>query len=185
MLGREVCQPADLLYPLKQEDLGNDRTQDQYLAELEGAMIEARDKLKGAHKRMSREYDLRTLEKQYSKGDLVYVLNSCIPKGKSKKLSPVWKGPGMIAVKLSAFLYKVKFRTSIFTAHHDKLKKCLDRELPAWLAKYRDNVHLLELSLPQQMDVDSESVVNCHCRRLYGQEFMIQCDYCSEWFHGA
>ena len=59
MLGREVCQPADLLYPLKQEDLGNGKTQDQYLAELEIA----RDKLKGALKRMSRGYDLRTLEK--------------------------------------------------------------------------------------------------------------------------
>ena len=52
---------------------------------------------------MSREYDLRTLEKQYSNGDLVYVFNSCISKDKSKKLSPVWKGPVIIVVKLSAF----------------------------------------------------------------------------------
>jgi len=54
MPGREVCQPADLLYPLKQEDLWNGRTQDQYIAELEGAMIEAsqfaRDKFKDPRK---------------------------------------------------------------------------------------------------------------------------------------
>ena len=51
--------------------------------------------------------NVRTLEKQYSKGDLVYVLNSGIPKGKSKKLSPVWKGPVIIVVKLSAFYIKL------------------------------------------------------------------------------
>ena len=62
---------------------------------------------------MSREYDLRTLEKQYSNGGLVYVLNYCISKDKSKKLSSVWKGPVIIVVKASAFfLYKVKFSTS-------------------------------------------------------------------------
>ena len=58
----------NLIHPLKQEDLWNGRTQDQYLAELEGAMIEAsqivREKLKGAYTRNSQEYDIRTLEKQ-------------------------------------------------------------------------------------------------------------------------
>ena len=124
--------------------------------------------------------NLRTLEKQYSKGDLVYVLNSCIPKGKSKKLSPVWKGPVIIVVKVSAFFY-----IKLNSVHHDKLKRCLDRDLPTWLAEYRDNIYLLELSLPKQTDVDNECVVYCHCRRSYGQEFMIQCEYCSVWFHGT
>jgi hypothetical protein len=46
--------------------------------------------------KMKRDYDVKILEKQYKKGDLVYVLDTASIKGKCRKLSPPWKGPGIV-----------------------------------------------------------------------------------------
>ena len=41
----------------------------------------------------------------YNEGDLVYVLDTATIKGQSKKLGPPWKGPGIIVIKFTSYLY--------------------------------------------------------------------------------
>jgi hypothetical protein len=50
---------------------------------------------------MKRDYDVKILEKQYKKGDLVHVLDTASIKGKCRKLSPPWKGPGIVEERLT------------------------------------------------------------------------------------
>ena len=60
---------------------------------------------------MKRDYDVKILEKQYKKGDLVYVLDTANIKGKCKKLSPPWKGPGIVLERLTPYIYKIKLQS--------------------------------------------------------------------------
>ena len=77
MLGREITMPADLMFSSCQP--GEERTVNQYLANLIQSLQEAhriaREKPKQSQKRWKKNYDLRLLEKTYSKGDKVYVLD--------------------------------------------------------------------------------------------------------------
>jgi hypothetical protein len=76
---------------------------------------------------MKLDCDVKILEKQYQKGDLVYVLDTAIIKGKCKNLSPPWKGPGVVLDRLTPYIYKIKFQRVILTANHDRLKACISR----------------------------------------------------------
>ena len=100
---------------------GNARTvgdPDEYVAELTTKIQEAhnaaRVKLETSTRRMKRHYDLRILERPYKEGDAVYLLDTASAKGKSRKLCPPWKGPGVITKKISAYIYRVKLQNSIF-----------------------------------------------------------------------
>jgi hypothetical protein len=48
---------------------------------------------------------VKILEKQYEKGDLVYVLDTAIINGKCKNLSPPWKGPGVTNTVFLPFFF--------------------------------------------------------------------------------
>nr|XP_022311006.1 uncharacterized protein LOC111116314 [Crassostrea virginica] len=71
-------------------------------------------------------------------GDLVYILDTATVKGKCRKLSPSWKGPGIVVKKLSTYHYRLKTKAAVMVANHDRLKKCLDRDIPLWLSRYRE-----------------------------------------------
>lgn len=92
----------DLVYPLTLER-HSDKDLDQYLAELIKniclAHETARDTLKTTQSIMKRDYDLKILEKAYKVEDIVYVLDTAKVKGKSRTLTPPWKGPGFIVKK--------------------------------------------------------------------------------------
>ncbi|VDH94350.1 Hypothetical predicted protein [Mytilus galloprovincialis] len=129
---------------------------------------------------MKRDYDVRILEREYKIGDLVYVLDTAKIKGRAKKLDPPWKGPGLVCEKLSSYVYKIKLQKSVLTINHDRLKPCKDREVPPWLKQCQ---HRLQ---------DGEDVTKatnpdlyCLCRKPDDELFMIQCDFCNEWYHGA
>ena len=136
----------------------------------------ARSTLKTTQNIMKRDYDLRALEFPYKVGDAVYVLDTATVKGKCRKLSPSWKGPGVIVEKLSAYTYKVKLRGKIVTMNHDRMKLCKDRQLPEWIKNHLANVPL---------DTTADSVQFCICRGPDDGSFMIQCDECRGWFHGS
>ncbi len=57
---------------------------------------------------MKRNYDFRVYKKAYVKGDDVYLLDTAKTKGKCKKLSPSWKGPGVVIEVITLHLYTVK-----------------------------------------------------------------------------
>ena len=73
-------------------------------------------------------------------GDLVYQLDTATVKGKTRKLSPSWKGPGVVIEKLTPYLYKIKLKQGIITANHDRLKLCQDREVPKWAQKLSQQI---------------------------------------------
>ena len=101
-------------------DEGQEKTysgSDEYVMGLENANRNAhevaRNMLNSTQKKMKRDYDVKILEKQYEKGDLVYVLATPIINGKCKNLSPPWKGPGVVLDRLTPYIYKIKLQRVI------------------------------------------------------------------------
>lgn len=156
---------------------------DLYVATLtqniEAAYETARKQLQTSLKRMKRDYDVRILQRMYGVGDVVYLLDTVVLKGKCKKLSRPWKGPAVIVEKISAALYRVRLRKSVFVVNHDWMKPCRDRVLPDWVKAWLAN--------PEPADVtdDADGSLYCSCRKPWQGRFMIQCDGCDEWFHGS
>lgn len=183
MLGREVNLPAHLMFPQAQPSTKDDDA-DDYVAQLtkniQKAHETARSALKTSLRRMKRDYDLRILQRSYEEGDLVYLLDTASVKGKCKKLCSPWKGPAVITCKISGSLFRVKLKNAIFVVNHDRLKPCKDRQVPKWVKHWRENP---DVKSPDQGGDDNE--VYCLCRKPWQGRFMIQCDYCDEWYHGS
>ncbi|VDI17251.1 Hypothetical predicted protein [Mytilus galloprovincialis] len=183
MLGRETNQPADLMFGKTDEPQYTGT--EEYIISLEKALKSAheiaRNTLKTSQAKMKKDYDLRVLERQYAAGDLVYVLDTAKVKGKSKKLSSPWKGPGMIIDKITPFVYKVKLQRVVFNTNHDRLKLCKDRIIPAWLQTcHEEFTQGKDVLAPR---VKSKAKEYCVCRGPDTGETMVQCDQCKEWFH--
>ena len=185
MLGREVNQPVDLLFPTKATEM----SADQYVAELQKSLKKAHDvarrNLKTTQERMKRDYDLKTYVRVYDVGDPVYILDTATIKGQCKKLSPPWKGPGIVVNKFTPYLYRVKLKNAVFTADHDRLKPCRDRRLPEWLDRFNSNFRAILKKGEPDDKVGTHQPVYCICRKPDRGDLMIQCDSCSEWFHGT
>nr|XP_045615991.1 uncharacterized protein K02A2.6-like [Procambarus clarkii] len=181
MLGWETNQPIDLMYP-REVQLQSDAI--PYLAnlqrEIEKAHALARKSLSTNQERMKRYYDLRARLQVYEKGDLVYLLDTAQVKGQCRKISPQWKGPGVIIHKFSSCLFRVKLQNDNITANHDKLKKCKDLTCPGWIEKFKRHV---TGSGPSGSAIQGPLL--CVCRQPYDGKFMVQCDMCAEWFHGV
>lgn len=174
--------PADLVFrppetnaPIDHEDYVS-RLQDS----IQTAHEVARDVLKTHQIHMKRDYAVKIHTREYAVGDLIYVLDSAKTKGRSKKLDPPWKGPGIVIQKVSSYLYKVKLRNSVFITNHDRLKKCCDRKIPDWLRqcqhRLRSGENVLQLELTDTF---------CICDKPDDGRLMIQCDTCDNWYHGA
>lgn len=56
-------------------------------------METARRRLNTSEERMKTDFDLKTATRPFDEGELVYMLDTATVKG---KLSPSWKGPGII-----------------------------------------------------------------------------------------
>jgi transposase InsO family protein len=180
MLGCEVNSPAYLMFP---QVSGPPLDPDSHVAKLTSTLGDAHRKaramLKTTSRRMKRNYDLRILERPYKTGDLVYILDSATIKGKCRKLSSPWKGPGVIVKKISVYLYRIKLQNAVFVANHDRMKPCRDEKLPAWIKKWQENP--LDLDEP----VTEDGILYCMCQKPCGGRFMILCDFCDEWYHGS
>ena len=135
MLGREVNTPAHLMFPTGEPE---QVTPDEYVATLvsniQAAHEMAQLKLKTSLENMKRDYDV--LLRCYEVGDTVYLLDTAVRKGKCKKLCSPWKGPAVIAKKVSASSYQVKAENAILMMNHDRLKPCYDRVLAKWITDW-------------------------------------------------
>lgn len=113
MLGREVSVPADLVFrppkPAKVVD------HEEYVTRLQESIRTAhevaRAVLKTYQVHMKRDYDVKIHTREYAIGNFVYVLDSAKTKGRSMKLDPPWKGPGIAVQKVFLYLYKSDFKT--------------------------------------------------------------------------
>ena len=126
--------------------------------------------LSESHKKtLKRRYDVRILERPYKQGDIVYLLDTTSVKGKCKKLLPPWKGPAVVTKKISS---------AVVTANNDRMKPCRDRILPNWI------VNFLRQPIGNEEQGEKDSNIYCFCKKIWDNQFMIQCDYCQEWYHG-
>ena len=102
MFGRQAGLPVDLAFqlPNKQPVLHND-----YIAKLQQTLQESykvvRDNLSNNLHRQKEIYDKKFNGCPYHKGDSVWLFNTVVPPGKSKKFHRLWTGPYTIVKQLS------------------------------------------------------------------------------------
>ena len=99
MLGREVVAPAELVFPLGEcvnlqpDPVDPETYVDALERNLQQAFLTAREKLKTTQKIMKRDYDVKIRRREYTEGDMVFVLNNSVKKGRSRKLAPKCRDP--------------------------------------------------------------------------------------------
>ena len=125
---------------------------------------------------MKQDYDLKVLLRPYHEGDVVYLMDTAVLKGKCRKLCSPWKGSALIVKRLSAYLYRVKLKNSVMVVNHDRMMTCRDRKLPRWKTNPSTDDNFQE---------EDDKNLYCFCKQPYGGRFMIQCDACDEWYHGS
>ena len=139
MFGRENNLPIDILAGTASIN-SNQKEPGQWLQHLVETLSDvhhfARQHIGRTQKRQKRIYDQRSFESIYSMGDLVYVVDDSTKIGQSKKLRSPWKGP-FIIIEARHPLYTVRDRKRDTVRHHDKLKRCEDRNIPLWLRRAR------------------------------------------------
>ena len=186
MFGREVMQPLELMGGVQPEPL----PVTDYVKDLEENLLEAhsaaRNSLGTSQRRQKKYYDLYAYTKQFEVGDAVLIANSATKIGQSRKLQPLWLGPYLVVHVFSPALYRVASQKRNYVVHHDRMKICLDRALPFWLTRRRQN-----LQAPEEPNILDETLggfidepLFCYCRKGYnGLDEMVACDGCGEWFH--
>ncbi|XP_046566019.1 inhibitor of growth protein 4-like [Haliotis rubra] len=189
MLGREINQPAELVFSATREESPS-LDPDTYVSQLASALGEvhqlARKKLQTTQCHMKRDYDLRIMSRKFEEGEMVYILDTASTVGKSKKLSPSWKGPGIITNKISNTLYEVRTRKTTSVHHHDRLKPCRDRVIPSWIQRFSKTRSSIEAQEDLNLDWLFSNPTNyCICNKPDDGKLMIGCDQCDQWFHGA
>ena len=128
MYGREAKIPADIVYGTPAEQ---PQTHSQYASNLrqslEKAYSQARKEMNTAAQRQKSLYDKKVHGEPYKVGDLVWLLNPAVPKGKSRKLNCPWIGPFRVVKKLSDIVYRIQDscnRRKRQVVHFDRLKPC-------------------------------------------------------------
>ena len=57
---------------------------------------------------------------------------------------------GIVIKKLSPYLYRVKTKAAVMVANHDRRKKCVDRDIPLCLSRYREK---FQISVPERKEI--------------------------------
>ena len=130
----------------------------------------ARKNLRVTLKRSKDHLDQRKRVQRFAVGDPVFFANQA-PKS---KLDPRWAGPCLVTHVIGPDLFRILLNNrDSKVVHHDELKECRSTKVPAWLTRVGKESR-------------EESVrLYCLCKRPNDGFFMIQCDRCKEWFHGA
>ncbi|CAC5423873.1 unnamed protein product [Mytilus coruscus] len=111
----------------------------------------ARNSLRTSQLRQERDYDLRVVEHEYQPGDLVYKADSTTKVGQSRKLKSPWCGPFLV-VSSRHPLYTIRGRKGDSVVHHDKLKRCNDRDIPTWIKRLRHALFQAESEMDENWD---------------------------------
>jgi transposase InsO family protein len=171
MLGRELVRPVEILYGV--QPVNPHEGEGEYLRKLDSVLREAhklaQKHLNGGLQRQKRDYDTNLKVEEYQVGDLVYKLRSGLKKGISRKLLSVFEGPYLITRVISSILFKIEGRKRSFVVHHDKIRPCLDRFIPMWIRRRRQEI--LDLDETIAYDAQEQSLLDLSddFTRLYGQ----------------
>ena len=139
MFGRELSMPIDVMIPVSREPAVSSNEFAQDMRKRLGYAYElARKTLKRSVERQKRLYNQRTFGEPLETGDVVWCMDKTKKKGKSPKLQPKWKGPGLITQKFNDVIVRVQFspkKASIL--HVDMLKPCTSKKLPFWMRRMK------------------------------------------------
>ena len=109
MYGRQARIPADVVFQIPHD---HPSYHNQYVTKLQYTLRDAyqqvREKL-GHHLKKQKEiYDKKSHGQCYKKGDLVWLFNSAVPKGRSRKFHKPWSGPYTVVKQLSDVTYRIQ-----------------------------------------------------------------------------
>ena len=135
MFGRQVRMPVDIMLgtatsPAHRipEYVSNLRTS------LETAYEYVRDRMGHKLEEQKACYDTKTCGKSFEAGDLVWLHNPVVPRGKSRKLHQPWTGPYKVVKKVAESVYRLQHTQSHRkrpVVHFNRLKSCSpDTRLP-------------------------------------------------------
>jgi hypothetical protein len=161
-LGREINMPSDLLLGVAE---ANQEEQDPaeflkgVLKTSKVTFAKVRESLRTSQARQKRTYDVKSHQRSYDRGDLVYKLDTSTRKGQSKKLRPIWLGPFVITEVLSPVLYRIEGRKNPHVVHHDRIKICKDRVIPLWMRRKRHGLLDLDETIAYALE-ELESVAD-------------------------
>ena len=135
MFGRQVRMPVDIMLGTATshahripEYVSNLRTS------LETAYEYVRDRMGHKLEEQKARYDTKTCGKSFEAGDLVWLHNPVVPRGKSRKLHQPWTGPYKVVKKVAESVYGLQHtqrHRKRPVVHFNRLKSCSpDTRLP-------------------------------------------------------
>jgi hypothetical protein len=165
MLGREVDLPIDLLAGRRPDMNNADQPSSDFVQKLQNTLHDvhslARNELHSQLQRRKTLYDRNRHSTTYNVGDMVYVLNSASKKGQSRKLQPIYCGPYIVSHVISEVLYQIegRRRRNHQILHHDRLRLCIDRDVPLWARRRRtelqSGVPTVGVDMDESFDLDA------------------------------
>ena len=162
MLGREVSVP-DEIFGMSSLNSPKQPVPDylrRLLEHMKAAHAAARKQLQSVQLRQREYYDKKVREQRYQLGDMVYKLDSTTQVGVTAKLKPVYDGPYLIIQVISSLLYRIAGRRRTQVLHHDRLRPCIDREVPLWIRRKRHQLlSIANLHDPMENPLSSEGEV--------------------------
>ena len=132
MFGRSVRMPVDIMYGIMYGSPNQPTTTlPKYVADLRSSLSAAykqvREYMGNKLARQKEFYDRRVHGQPFSPGDLVWLNNPAVPRGRAKKLHCPWTGPYRIVARLSDAVYRIQhiqLRRKRLVVHFDRLKPC-------------------------------------------------------------
>ena len=128
MFGRQARLPVDLMYgvPQKDEVVWPETYAGQLKKSLEKSYAAVRKTFNTEHKRQKTLYDRKVHGRPFSAGDLVWLFNPAVPRGKLKTLHGApWIGPFRVKSRISDATYRIQDTTNRKrkqVIHFDRLK---------------------------------------------------------------
>ena len=127
LFGRQAVLPVDLMFSPVQKSV----TPSEYAAHLKYSLANAYEhvrKCTGAQQQRQKElYDRRVHGQLHDIGELVWLHQSAVPRGSSKKLYHPWTGPYRVLKRLSDANYRIQHiehPRKRMVVHFDRLKSC-------------------------------------------------------------
>jgi hypothetical protein len=107
------------------------QTPNEYAAQLQNSLRQAfqrvRTNLAAAHNRQKQLYDQHIHGTSFHAGDLVWLLNTVVPPGQSRKLHFPWSGPYRVLQQFSDCTYRIQScdgKKRLHIVHFNRLKPC-------------------------------------------------------------
>ena len=106
---------------------------------MEKVHVFARRQLQQAGVKMQRRYDHRSQASEYSPGMKIWFFNPRRRKGRCPKLTSPWQGTGVILVKISDVVIKIKMGQWALPriVHTDRLRTYKGDLTPSWTGRTR------------------------------------------------